>query len=368
MRLYGTGSLWLRKSKKHPEGEYWLRYYANGERRTENSKFCLCHDKRAEAQATKLLAARTTQAQEGTLPSINISRVLVSDIADLMFKAMRADKLRKIPESLPAPTRTWRAAQAERVIKEQRARWDNHLEPVFGDRKAGLVTNQELKDYVAARLEAKARHATINLEVALLRRAYRIGFEAQPRRIKEMPTFPKKLAVTPRPGFIEDDVFEKLLPAIAEPGVHGLVQCAFRLGFRRSELLNLLVRQFDDGWLRLFAGATKNGKARDVKLPKDVNEALVACAKNKAPDDYLFTWPDGKRIKDFRGAWEKACTAAGVPELLFHDLRRSAVRRLRKRGVSTATAMQITGHLTRAVFDDYDVANAKDVEQAADKI
>jgi integrase len=368
MRLYGTGSLWLRKSKKHPDGEYWLRYYGQGRQQTENSKFCLCHDKRAEAQASKLLAARTTQAQEGTLPSINTNRVLVSDIADLMFKAMRADKLRKIPESLPAPTQEWRKKQAERVIKEQRARWDNHLAPIFGDGKASLVTNQEFKDYVASRLEAKARHATINLEVALLRRAYRVGFEAQPRRVKEMPTFPKKLAVEPRPGFIEDASFDKLLPAIAEPGLHGLVLCAFRLGFRRSELLNLLVRQFDDGWLRLFAGATKNGKARNVKLPADVNKALVACAKNKAPDDYLFTWPDGTRIKDFRGAWEKACKAAGVPELLFHDLRRSAVRRLRKRGITTATAMLITGHLTRSVFDDYDRANPDDVAAAAELI
>ena len=112
--------------------------------------------------------------------------------------------------------------------------------------------------------------------------------------------------------------------------------------------------------------------SRSVKLPADVNDALVLCAKDKEPDEYIFTWVSGnsagKCIKDFRGAWEKATKAAGVPDLLFHDLRRSAVRRLRKRGIHTATAMQITGHLTRVVFDEYDQASPADVAEAAEKL
>ena len=144
-----------------------------------------------------------------------------------------------------------------------------------------------------------------------------------------------------------------------------MVLTAFRLGFRKSELQNLLCLQLAEGWLRLFAGATKNGKARAVKLPSDVNEALTGCAKGKAPDDFLFTWPDGSAIKDFRGAWAKATKAAGVPKLIFHDLRRSAVRRIRRKGVPTSTGMLITGHLTRLVFDEYDAANAEDVAEAA---
>lgn len=34
----------------------------------------------------------------------------------------------------------------------------------------------------------------------------------------------------------------------------------------------------------------------------------------------------GKPVKSFKGGWEQACAAAGVPGLLFHDLRRTAVR------------------------------------------
>jgi hypothetical protein len=190
MRTYGTGSLWLRKSKRHPKGQWWLRYYAGGRQRKENSQHCECHEKRGESKAELLLSRRAAQAVDGTLPSTKANRTLVSDLADLLFKTLRADKLRKIPENLPAPTKAWRTAQAERVIKEQRARWDRHLAPAFADRKAALVTKHDLDQYVAARLEAGVRHATISLELAFLRRAYRLGMEQRPRLVTDMPALP----------------------------------------------------------------------------------------------------------------------------------------------------------------------------------
>jgi integrase len=368
MRVYGTGNLWLRKSKRHANGEYWLRYRDTaGRQRTENSHFCLCHDGRAESNAERLLSKRIGEVETGTLLGPKANRTLVSDLAEALFTSQRAALLRKIPENLPGPTREWRAKQAERILKEQKGRWNKHPEPVFGNRKAALVTAQDLQQYQTDRLDAKkkARYATINRELQLLRRAFRLGFEARPKLVPDIPKFPARLAESPRKGFIEDAVFAKLLAAIEEPGLRGLVLTAFRLGFRKSELQNLLCLQLADGWLRLFAGATKNGKPRAVKLPDDVNEALTACARGEGPHAFLFTWPDGSAIKDFRGAWLKATKAAGVPKLMFHDLRRSAVRRIRRKGVPTSTAMLITGHLTRMVFDEYDAANAEDVSEAA---
>lgn len=368
-RLYGTGSLWLRKSKKHPKGEYWLRFRdVAGRQRTENSSFCICHDGRAESKAEKVLSRRLGEAQAGTFPSPRAAKALVEDLAQALLKARRVAFLQKIPENLPAPTRAWRERAAAKLIADAERRWSVNLKAAFGDRKAALVTTEDLNDYVVARHKAGARNATINREMAFLRRAFRLGHDARPRLVTEVPAFPPRLPESPRIGFIEDAAFNKLQGAIAEPGLRAMVLTAYRLGFRMSELKNLLVMQVTDGWIVLFAGATKNSRARKVPMPPDVRAAVEACCKGKQPDAHVFTWPSGKPILDFRASWSKACKAAGVPGLSFHDLRRSAVRNMRRKGLTAAVAMRVTGHLTRTVFDQYDVTADQDLLNAVGKL
>jgi integrase len=365
-RLYGTGSLWLRKSKRHPRGEWWIRFYDSaGRQRAENAHTCLCHQERSESKAHKLLAKRIGETEAGTLPGPQAKRTLVEDLAESLFKFQRSAMVRKIPESLPEPTRQWRERRAEMVLEVSKARWKKHLLPVFGHRKAALVTKADLDEYVTMRDKAGARNATINRELSLLHRMYRLGYESRPRLVSDTPKFPDRLVESARTGFIEDVALKKLLAAIKEPGLRGMTMVAYRLGFRKSELQNLLVMQVADGWIKLFAGATKNGKPRVVAMPDDVRKVVEACCARKAPDAHVFTWRDGSPILDFRSSWKKACQMAGVAGLRFHDLRRSTVRNMMRRGLSAAVAMRITGHLTRVVFDNYDVTAETDLKDAA---
>jgi integrase len=248
-------------------------------------------------------------------------------------------------------------------------RWTAHLEPSLGGLMASRVTTERLSEYATARLAEGAQKATVNREMALLR--FAMNHARKARKMAFVPHFPMFRENNVRTGFLSDADYGKLATAC---GTHGLwlrtmFEVGFQLGWRSSEIKHLRVRQFDveARTLRLEVGSTKNDEAREAVLPDNLYAMLRECAFGKRPDAHLFA-RDGEPIKDFRGAWAAATTAAGVPDLLFHDLRRSAVRNLIRRGIPERVAMMITGHKTRAVFDRYNIVSHADLEQAALKM
>jgi integrase len=131
----------------------------------------------------------------------------------------------------------------------------------------------------------------------------------------------------------------------------------------------------DGGAIRLRPENSKNGRGRVVVLEGDL-QALIA----RRWDARLIGDPanlrvvervfhrDGEPVGDFRKAWATACESAGVPDRLFHDLRRTVVRNMIRAGVSETVAMRISGHRTRSVFDRYNVTSEDDLRTAAQRV
>jgi integrase len=72
----------------------------------------------------------------------------------------------------------------------------------------------------------------------------------------------------------------------------------------------------------------------------------------------------GEPVGDFRKAWRKACKAAKLPGLLFHDLRRSAVRNMDRAGVAQTVAMKVTGHKSPSMWRRYRITSTDEVRDA----
>lgn len=147
--------------------------------------------------------------------------------------------------------------------------------------------------------------------------------------------------------------------------MRALIEVAYTYGWRRSEITGLTVKQVDfaAGVIRLEPGTTKNDEGREVRMTAAVRSLLAECVRDKQPDDFILGV-----VGDFRKRWRKLCQAAGVPDLLLHDLRRTAARDLRRAGVPESVIMRIGGWKTRSVFERYNVVDQRDVAEALDRL
>ena len=138
---------------------------------------------------------------------------------------------------------------------------------------------------------------------------------------------------------------------------------AYHVGLRRGALLRIKWSQIDraEGCI-LMEGKRANRKPEPVAVPiyGDIAKFLDLQPKS---GEFVFT-RGARLIKNFRESWDQACARAEVPDLLFHDLRRTAVRNLRRAGVPESVIMKITGHRTRTVFERYNIADQTDTQQA----
>jgi len=181
----------------------------------------------------------------------------------------------------------------------------------------------------------------------------------------QVPVFPHLREDNVRQGFIERAQYDALCKQTTGAlWLRTLLALGYTYGIRKGELLSLRCSQVDlaDRVLRLHE--TKSGKPRHGVLTEECFTLVQACIMGKAADDYLFTYPNGDRVRDFRKPWAKITKAAGVPDLLFHDLRRSGVRGLRQSGISQSVAMKISGHETESTFRRYDIVDDTDLREA----
>lgn len=114
-----------------------------------------------------------------------------------------------------------------------------------------------------------------------------------------------------------------------------LFVAAYFTGVRLGELLAWQWEQVDwkQGFITLNAEETKSGYSRAVPILKgDMRRWLKWAHDNANGCPWVFN-RIGEPIKNFQRAWQTACASVGIPDLKFHDLRRTAVRNMRRAGV-----------------------------------
>ena len=373
-RQRGTGSIYL-----PPDSAIWAyQIYVNGPRERGSTG----HRSKREAEAF----VRRKQAEYSVgLSSPDILKVTVATlVGDLLLQHTN---------------------NGNRSVSDDKSRWKNHLEPFFGHLRATQVSSELIDRYISNRKLQKTRsgtspeNGTINRELALLKAAFNHGTEQTPPKVRFVPHFNMLDENNIRRGFLQDEQYIRLSSECAAEGVwlEGLFETDYAYSWREDELLGLRVRQLDFIARIIDLGETKNGDQRMITMTEHVFRVLVRCVHGKKPDDFVFTREDGSPVRDFRDAWWKACIRAGLGRfqcrdcqqtvttgrkcslcnskkkakyvgLHFHDLRRTGIRNMSRKGIAENVGMLISGHKTNSVYRRYNIIDMEVIKEATTKI
>ena len=252
-----------------------------------------------------------------------------------------------------------------------------HLDAVFGGTKAIDITTTSVERYKSLRLKDKAAPATVNRELATLKRMFRLGLRQG--MVATMPYISMLAEHNVRKGFFELDQFRAILKHLPSE-YQGLFEIAYITGWRiRSELLSRQWRHVDfsgKGWLRLDPGEAKDATSgREFQFTTWMREILERQKKWVSKIEkrtgqvipWVFCRPDGSPIRDFHADWRDACKAANI-QRIPHDFRRTAVRNLERAGVPRTTAMAMIGHKTESIYRRYSIVDQGMVEVGTAKL
>jgi integrase len=306
--------------------------------------------------ALKLLRQRLAEVRTGT-HNPAADRVRLADLEQMLKDDYAANRRRSLNRALLS----WR-----------------HLSGYFGEHTRAIdVTADRINAYLAARLGEDAAPATIQNELAALKRGFSLAVRAG--RLHHKPAFPVIAVSNSRTGFFEEADFRALLAELP-PELQAPLTFAFHTGWRlASEVLTLRWSQVDlaAGTVRLEPGTTKNNEGRE--WPLSALPELAALLQRQREHTSvverelgaIVPWVfhrSGAPILSLRRAWKNACRRTGLSGRIPHDLRRGAVRGLERAGVSRSVAMKLVGHKTQSIYSRYAIVSSRDLAEGVAKL
>jgi integrase len=336
MRNYGNGRVFLRGRIYH------VAYCRNGHEFSESAKTT------DENKAKKFLAKRLAESQKRDFVGPSEKRLTLDDLE----AAIEADYVRHNRRSFDT---------VKFCLKRVREYFPHDRLLQIADR---------VEEYQNYRLnECKTPRSTINRHSAYLRRGFRLLYEA--KKINTVPVIKLLEGENVREGFLGVADFAATLADIKDEDTRDIVAFVYNSGWRSGEGKKLewdRVNTTDIDWaLTLPRKNSKNKKPRTLVLVGELREIIERRLAKRRPDCPYVFHRDGRPIKSFRTAFKSAAKRVGLEGIIPHDMRRSAVRNLRRAGNDERDCMEITGHKTRAVFDRYDIIDEDDQRRALER-
>jgi integrase len=370
MKLKGTGGIYTRGNV------LWIHYSLRGKVFREST------DTNDPVKARRFLKHRLDQvgtARQGAKQFIGPQqeKVTINEILDDQIEHYRQGGKRGI----------------RREVSPQMQSHLKRLRSFFGDRLAMGISTRDIDEF-KSKLKAEWKtNATIDRALQLLRAAYRHAVRVDPPKlIRALHIELLDESHNVRKGKFTPQQAE-LLASILPEYLSDYCRFADLIGERSGELKQLRWSYLDRDVIRVPGEICKNRQARIVAITPEIETILQRRKRAMIPGCDLIFHNQGRKIGDYRKAWQTSCLAIGLAFLycrdcrnpdtgeylgkldatrhcercgkkwakdkakyigaIFHDFRRSAAYEMWKSGNSVEDCMNAMAMKTPSIFKRY---------------
>lgn len=153
-----------------------------------------------------------------------------------------------------------------------------------------------------------------------------------------------------------------------------IFQIARLTGMRMGEILRLKWDDIEGGFIRI-SSESKSHRERMVRISPELKAIIDAIPTTMVqkdgrtvPSPFLFTNYDTAEaytVDGVSGAFRRLAKAIGAEDLWFHDIRRTVVSDLCRKGFPDRVIMKLVGHTTAGMVSRYAHLRDSDLEDAA---
>ncbi|MCI0565233.1 MAG: tyrosine-type recombinase/integrase, partial [Nitrososphaera sp.] len=226
-----------------------------------------------------------------------------------------------------------------------------HILRRFRGRNLSSIRADDVEDYKFWRKAEGVANATVNREIACLKRIYNLAI--QWRDARRNPVQGVKFLEEPKSAdrFLSQEEAVRLIDG-CQPYFKSIVVTALNTGMRVQEILNLKWNQVyvDQRYVEIVK--TKNKEKRYVPLNDTMTATLWELSRD---DEHVFLGKYGRPLRSVRKPWMHAKECAGIEKSFrFHDLRHTFISHMVMKGVDLLTIARIVGHKdVKMIVDRY---------------
>ncbi|OVE79605.1 hypothetical protein BVY01_02025, partial [bacterium I07] len=214
------------------------------------------------------------------------------------------------------------------------------------------IRAQDIEDYIAHRRNQGVSNATVNRELACLKRMYNLAIKWG--EVKRNPVHDVDFLEEPpgRTRFLSEQECRRLIECSPDH-MKPIILTALCTGMRLGEILSLQweqVRIDDVVDPHIEVIHTKNNKKRFIPLNDDMVDLLSSFVNDSR---YVFLGTKGKPLKSVRKPFSNALKKASIPDFRFHDLRHTFSSHYIMNGGDLLSLKETLGHSNLKMVERY---------------